>query len=107
MKRVLALVLCACMSFTLLAGCGNTAKETASEAPAAESAAGESTAAEGTGEAESAKPEASGEKTVITYLRPGTQVDHNAELVQAINDKLDADGTGLELNIMYIPSDVL
>ena len=86
MKRVLAMVLCACMSFTLLAGCGNSGKETAAETPAA---------AESTGEAESAKPEASGEKTVITYLRPGTEVDHNAELVQAINDKLDADGTGL------------
>ena len=102
MKRVLAMVLCACMSFTLLAGCGNSGKETAAETPAA----AESAAAESTGEAESAKPEASGEKTVITYLRPGTEVDHNAELVQAINDKLDADGTGLELNIMYIPSDV-
>lgn len=50
--------------------------------------------------------EGDGGKTQITYLRPGTEVKHNSELVGAINDKLDADKTGLELVIKYIPSDV-
>ncbi len=33
-------------------------------------------------------------------------MEHNDELVQAINEKLAADGTGLQLEIMYVPSDV-
>lgn len=100
MKKVLAMALCACLSVTLLAGCGNTA----AEKDAAETQSAAPVTVEEKEEA--SKPGAQEGKTVITYLRPGTEVDHNAELVSAINEKLDADGTGLELNIMYIPSDV-
>ena len=46
------------------------------------------------------------EDVTITYLRPGTEVENNGELLQAINDKLKADGMNLKLEIMYIPSDV-
>lgn len=91
-KGVLGTCLSLCMCAALLAGCGDAAGEGNQEAD--------------TQSASVKEPEASGEKTVISFLRPGTKVEHNDELVQAINDKLDADGTGLELNIMYIPSDV-
>ena len=87
MKKVIAMVLTAGLCTAMLGGCGQSGSSNATTENAAAAAA-------------------SGEKTVVTYLRPGTEVDHNAELVQAINDKLDADGTGLQLEIMYIPSDV-
>ena len=45
------------------------------------------------------------EDVTITYLRPGTEVENNGELLQAINDKLKADGMNLKLEIMYIPSE--
>ena len=96
MKKLIAALLIACMSLTLLAGCGAKAPEaTQAEKPTA--------AAE---KKEAKTEEKPAEKIKVTYLRPGTEVEHNAELVQAINDKLDADGTGLELEIEYIPSDV-
>lgn len=87
MKKAIAMVLTAGLCTAMLGGCGQSGSSNATTENAAAAAA-------------------SGEKTVVTYLRPGTEVDHNAELVQAINDKLDADGTGLQLEIMYIPSDV-
>lgn len=101
-KKLLAALLCGSLMTALLAGCGGNAGGTNGTASTAGGAAAETGAGEEAGTADAA----SGEKTVITYLRPGTEVEHNAELVQAINDKLEADGTGLELNIMYIPSDV-
>ena len=87
MKKAIAMVLTAGLCTAMLGGCGQSGSSNATTENAAAASA-------------------SGEKTVVTYLRPGTEVDHNAELVQAINDKLDADGTGLQLEIMYIPSDV-
>lgn len=78
-KRRIAMLLVLCLIAALMAGCGK--------------------------DEESGKNGNSGEKVHIVYVRPGTEVEHNAELVQAINDKLDADGMGIELEIMYIPSD--
>src|SRR5699024_2730522 len=49
--------------------------------------------------------ETSEEVTTITYLRPGNQPDQNEELINAINEKLAEDGTNLELEIEYVPSD--
>ena len=57
-------------------------------------------------ESGSQENETAGEVVTIKYLRPGTEVEHNDELVQAINEKLAADGTGLQLEIVYVPSDV-
>lgn len=91
MKKTIALAMSAALCAAMLGGCGQNGGS---------STATTENAGSNTGTA------ASGEKTVVTYLRPGTEVEHNAELVQAINDKLDADGTGLQLEIMYIPSDV-
>ena len=92
----------------LLVGCGQEAADTAGSAAAGgESAAEEtaaSTAAAETKEASDAA--ASGEVVTINYVRPGTEVEHNDELVAAINEKLEADGTGLQLEITYVPSDV-
>lgn len=94
MKKTIALAMSAALCAAMLAGCGqNSGSSTATTENA------------GTSSASTASTD-SGEKTVVTYLRPGTEVEHNSELVQAINDKLDADGTGLQLEIKYIPSDV-
>lgn len=94
MKKTIALAMSAALCAVMLAGCGqNSGSSTATTENA------------GTSSASTASTD-SGEKTVVTYLRPGTEVEHNAELVQAINDKLDVDGTGLQLEIKYIPSDV-
>lgn len=88
MKKKLISILAAILSMVMLASCGATSTSTSTETSGVPAST------------------ASGEKTVITYLRPGNEVEHNAELVQAINDKLDADGTGLQLEIKYISSDV-
>lgn len=88
MKKKLISILAAILSMVMLASCGATSTSTSTETSGVPAST------------------ASGEKTVITYLRPGNEVEHNAELVQAINDKLDADGIGLQLEIKYISSDV-
>ena len=95
------------MAAVLLAGCGQTAQEPASEASSeiAQEASEQSAEAESTEVATSATADG-GETVTVKYLRPGTEVEHNDELVAAINEKLAADGTGLQLEIMYVPSDV-
>lgn len=105
MKKGMAAILCGCMLTAMLTGCGGTAASTQKpeEVPEKEVQAEEK---EEQQSEETRAQEASGEKTLITYLRPGTEVEHNAELVAAINEKLEADGTGLAFDIMYIPSDV-
>lgn len=45
------------------------------------------------------------ENTTITYVRPGSPPDDIDALMEAINTKLEQDGTGLQLNIQFIPSD--
>ena len=109
MKRKMAKkLLGGLLAAILLVGCGQEAADTAGSAAAGgESAAEEtaaSTAAAETKEASDAA--ASGEVVTINYVRPGTEVEHNDELVAAINEKLEADGTGLQLEITYVPSDV-
>lgn len=83
----------------LLSGCGQTAAPAAGSMPA-ESA--ETKKAEETVQV----PAADGETVTVKYLRPGTAPEQDDELVAAINEKLAADGTGLQLEIMYVPSDV-
>lgn len=111
MKRKMAKkLLGGLLAAIMLTGCGQQAAETATTAAtggsgeAAEPTA--STAAAGTEEAAETDAAASGEVVTINYVRPGTEVEHNDELVAAINEKLAADGTGLQLEITYIPSDV-
>lgn len=110
LKQTMGVLLAAVM----LAGCGQTAQPAAADSG---TAAEKQSAAEETGNAaaeeskadaaEDSKTEtASGETVTIKYLRPGTAVEHNDELVAAINEKLAADGTGLQLEIVYVPSDV-
>lgn len=92
MKKLIAALLAVCMSMSVLCGCVQGDPNSPIDPNATTNVPGRN----GT----------SAEKTKVTYIRPGTEVEHNDELVQAINDKLDADGTGLELEIIYIPSDV-
>ena len=100
MKRKMAKkLLGGLLAAIMLTGCGQQAAETATTAAtggsgeAAETTA--STAAAGTEEAAETDAAASGEVVTINYVRPGTEVEHNDELVAAINEKLAADGTGL------------
>ena len=76
MKKKLISILAAILSMVMLASCGATSTSTSTETSGVPAST------------------ASGEKTVITYLRPGNEVEHNAELVQAINDKLGLSAYG-------------
>lgn len=98
-RKVLAGMLSVALAGTMLAGCG----ETAEKEPVSEAVQGGNTEAD---EAEGNEEAGSGEAVTVTYLRPGTAPEQNEELLKAINDKLEADGTGLQLDIMYVPSDV-
>ncbi len=115
MKQVTGLAAAVLFSAALLAGCGNdggTPSESGSQGGENQdsSQAGgnteNSSQENSSSESGSQENENSGDVVTIKYLRPGTAVEHNDELVQAINDKLAADGTGLQLEIMYVPSDV-
>jgi putative aldouronate transport system substrate-binding protein len=44
-----------------------------------------------------------GAKVSVKLLRPGTAPQYNAELIRAINDKLDKDGMGISFDIVYVP----
>lgn len=111
MTGLLAAVFC---SAALLTGCGNEGSSSEPESGSAQGSENQesSDSAEnnsqesGGSESGSQDNENTGEVVTIKYLRPGTAVEHNDELVQAINEKLAADGTGLQLEIMYVPSDV-
>lgn len=98
-RKVLAGMLSVALAGTMLAGCGGTAEKE----PVSEAVQGGNTEAD---EAEGNEEAGSGEAVTVTYLRPGTAPEQNEELLKAINDKLEADGTGLQLDIMYVPSDV-
>ena len=108
---LLAAVLCSAALFT---GCGNDGGSSESEGSSAQGSenqesgeSAENNSRENSGsESGSQENETAGEVVTIKYLRPGTEVEHNDELVQAINEKLAADGTGLQLEIVYVPSDV-
>ena len=111
---LLAAVLCSAALFT---GCGNDGGSSESEGSSAQGSenqeSGESAeynSRENSGsESGSQENETAGEVVTIKYLRPGTEVEHNDELVQAINEKLAADGTGLQLEIegmTYVFNDV-
>lgn len=92
MKKIFALLLSACMTMAIFSGCATEPK-----------AAGANSSSTGTSSTEQATK---GEKVTVKYLRPGTAPEQNDQLIKAINDKLEADGTNLGFEILYIPSDV-
>lgn len=91
MKKGFTWALCACMTIGLLTGCNGKEEGSLS----------------GTNVNTDVNTDVrTDKKAVVTYLRPGTPSAHDGDLMAAINKKLAADKTGLELNIKYIPSDV-
>lgn len=93
MKKLLATIICCTLLVAGLAACSSSKDNNAAQN-------GQETK---TPDTSSPKAE---EVVTVKYVRPGTPPDDNAKLVQAINDKLAADKTNLQLEIQYIPSDV-
>ncbi|WP_052416692.1 MULTISPECIES: extracellular solute-binding protein [unclassified Paenibacillus] len=95
MKKSFTLALAAMLAVTALAGCGsknsgNTVNEGGKESAAATQSAGK---------------EKKTEPVKIKYVVPGTEPKDYKEVFQKINEKLAADGVGVEVEKTYIPSD--
>lgn len=94
MKKGLTWALAGVLFLTALAGCG---KETASGVNSPDTGNSASPQAENTG-----KP---AETVKMKFVVPGTEPKDLKEVMQKVNEKLAADGLGIEVEKVYIPWD--
>lgn len=98
MKKIMALLLAAVMLMSLLAGCKKnepaTGSPTATAAPTESSDGGTKGGTTQTGET-----------VKLLYVVPGDAPEELDRGLKAVNDKLAADGVGVELALQYIPWD--
>lgn len=95
MKKILSLLLATSLLLGVLAGCGNAG--TGSTAQNSTGGTDAKTSETGTAPA--------GETVKCLYVVPGDEPADSEEMVKTINEKLAADGTGIELEMKYIPWD--
>lgn len=102
-KKLLAALLTAAMSVSVLAGCGNGDQESSSQSSGSQET-GESQSSEteskteesGTQEAES------GDAVTLTFATLGTEAACQEQVVAAINEKLLADGLNIQIQIKIL-----
>lgn len=93
MKKSFTMLFATMIALTTLFGCSNSSDN------AADKGGDDSSSASQTGSGNSAKP------VKIKYVVPGTEPKDYKEVFQKINEKLAADGVGVEVEKVYIPSD--
>lgn len=99
MKKIITLFMAAALCVSALAGCTGapTASQSSSSAASTQGTADSSTS-------ESTAP--TGETVKFTYVVPGEAPPEYDRGIKAVNEKLAADGAGVEIEIKYIAWDV-
>lgn len=113
MKKALALLLACLLMVSVFAACGqeesssSSAASTSSAAETSEESAGESeeSAAEESSE-ETSSEAATGETVTFNFVVPGDEPQDYDRGIADVNEKLAADGVGIEVEMTYIPWDV-
>jgi len=105
-KKILALLLAVMMVFAIFAAC-DTGTETSSDASEPKSEAADSSASEAVSEPDTGDTgdTGNGEVHPCRIVQPGTHKDEYEIGIAAVNEKLLADGVGIEVSVTRIPWD--
>lgn len=107
MKKAKALLLACLLMVSAFAGCGQN--EQTSSASGTDSSAGESTVSAETSESsaeESSEESADSEMVTFTFVVPGDEPQDKERGLADVNEKLAADGVGIQIEMTYIAWDV-
>lgn len=104
MKKVISLFLACALMVCTFGACGGN--ETPSSAASKASAPASSTVESAPQSSEASTPADSGETVKFVFAVPGDEPDEYARGIQAVNDKLAADGVGIEVEMNYYAWDV-
>lgn len=102
MKKMLSLLLACLLVVAAFTACGSS-NSSSTESSASTSAAGDSQSSE---ESQTSSEETSGETVPFVFVLPGDEPPEYDRGIQAVNEKLAADGVGLEVEIRYYAWDV-